>query len=225
MDCLKNLNFYKYCGITILISSSLIWSSHAAVKGSRGNCISEILSANAILNSEYLYKAPLMNVDLRNADIFYSNLPEAVFQKADLSGAAILESDLKKAIFKKAILKYAVIYNTNLEETDFSNADFTFADIYSVNLKKSILRKAIFKNTTLIKVDLSGADLSGADLSGADLSGAKIDDKTIISTTQLALARSLYKIDGLSKQTERLLHEANPKLFEEPEMLRFDLNN
>lgn len=128
--------------------------------------------------NEWRRKNPMIDVDLRMAELQGTDLRGADLHMVDLTGA-----NLSRAKLSGARLSLAILNEANLEEADlgfpgidsddgFDAAVLTSADVRTANLKKARLVGAELIGTHLSESDLTEANLEQANLGMADLSGA-----------------------------------------------------
>ena len=112
-----------------------------------------------------LQKINLINANLKETKLQYSNLYQANLEKADLSKAKLLETNLQSAKLKNANLAGAGLLEANLQFTDLENAR---------------LGGAQFNEGTIFnQTNIKGALFEGATgLTSNQISMSKTDSKT-----------------------------------------------
>ena len=135
-----------------------------------------------------------LDLDLSNAWLHHSKLPNANIANTNLTDAILDYADLKKATFYGVKLKGTRFYNANLSGAGFNDMDLSMADFGHVNLSCAILastnlsganfQHAIIANALLTRANLAGAvflesNLSGARLMNANLTGAHFWDANL----------------------------------------------
>jgi len=106
----------------------------------------------------------LMNADLTDTLVMYTNFNDADLFRVDLSG-----KDLTGTILTEADLTQA-----NLAGVDLSGKDFGLSTMSGKEKIGTIFTGANLSDTNLTGTDLSGKDLTGTILTGADLSNANL---------------------------------------------------
>jgi len=109
--------------------------------------------------------------DLFGADFNHANLQEVDLKEADLRYTNFHHADLSESKLFGAKLKGANLSKTNLYKTSLAEADLNGANLNGANLVK-----ANFLRASLNDADLSGANLSEANLTYANLGGANLSD-------------------------------------------------
>jgi hypothetical protein len=132
-----------------------------------------------------LFKADLLQKDLRGTNLEWAFMVEAILSGADLSGAKLYAADLSDASLIGADLSDASLIGTGLPGADLDGADLSGADLYAANLSGANLSGTDLSDTSLTLADLSdarliGANLSGTDLSEADLSGTDLSEANLV---------------------------------------------
>lgn len=125
---------------------------------------------------------------LSGADLRFSILRRAQFERADLAGADLSCADLTQAKGAGAALRA-----TKLDGAVLGSADLSFTALYRAKLVHANLSNA----------NLQSADLSEADLTGALLSASNLD-KAILS--QVNLRQADYRPIGMPAAAPRLNH-------------------
>ena len=143
--------------------------------------------------SPNLYKAELMEIDLRDANLTGADLSEANLMGANLKGADLsqgnlmgvnfCEADLSQANLTEANLTGAKLIGANLEGVNLSQAKLNEADLSEADLNKADLTQAKIR-----EVVVKGTNLMEANLSGADLTGTLLADAANLTPQQLSLA-------------------------------------
>ncbi|MGK7907287.1 MAG: pentapeptide repeat-containing protein [Synechococcus sp.] len=110
------------------------------------------LSNTKILSSN-LSQADLQEVDLENANICDANLQDANLVRANLSEASLIDSNLQGVDLGQAHLKGANLADTNLKKANLTLANLSLAnlvgaDLNRANLDRTILKDAIYSETT-----------------------------------------------------------------------------
>jgi hypothetical protein len=109
-------------------------------------------------------------------------------------------------------------YNCYLEEAYLVETDLNGADSQGSNLMNAKLLRANLQGANFFWAELMGADLYGADLKWADLSEANISMVKNLSLEMLLEVKTLYKVIGLTADTEAELRKKKPDLFEKPSL-------
>ncbi|MFD8235178.1 pentapeptide repeat-containing protein [Streptomyces sp. NPDC059696] len=147
-----------------------------------------------------LSSSQLVNLDLRDARLYKSNLSgaaiwESDFSDADLQAVNAVGADFCQGFPAEKGIKYGdyrcetkftdtVLAGANLSQADLVGADLSSATLCiepdevfereCPNLTGAYLNAAKLKSANLSEANLRGADLSGADLTAADLSKADL---------------------------------------------------
>ena len=108
--------------------------------------------------------------------------------KAPLIGVELEDADLSYAYLRKAHLRKAVLRDANLEGAKLQEADLQRADLRGANLQDADLQKADLRGTVLGLKPFSGDAVLGgqtaveraaANLKGANLRRAKVNSETV----------------------------------------------
>lgn len=142
--------------------------------------------------NEWRSKNPMVNVDLRIAELQGMDLRGADLHMVDLTGA-----DLSQAKLSGVLLSLAQMQGANLSEADLGYRGLDVDEILEgANLSSADLRKANLSRTRLVCADLSWADLSGANLEGANLEEANLGNaklcKAIMRNARISRANLFY---------------------------------
>lgn len=124
---------------------------------------------------QFLQESDMLGVvNLRNGDLFETNLSGANLVGIDLSGSDLSEANLVDANMCGANLRGAGLIGAYLIVADLSGANLRGAKLSNANLNDAILVGADLRDADLTKADLRGADLSGADLRGANMTETEL---------------------------------------------------
>ena len=126
-----------------------------------------------------LATAQLLDADLSNAMLHYSNLSGANFANTDLTDSFLSYSNLSRAQFHNVDFTRTRLGSANLSGALLQYADLSRGDLHNVNLSgtnllRANLSGAIFQDAKASGALLEGANLSGASFLGADLSRARL---------------------------------------------------
>lgn len=128
------------------------------------------LEKDTSLQGAELWKAKLMDANLR---LF--NLAEASFTDSNLEAADLGWANLENASLADTFLHYV-----NLSFANLRNASLSGSDLVGASLIKTNLTGATLINTDLENACLWGANLTEAYLYGAALEGAEFNKETIL---------------------------------------------
>ena len=109
--------------------------------------------SNTKISSSNLSQADLQEVDLENANICDANLQDANLVRANLSEASLIDSNLQGVNLEQALLKGVNLADTNLQKANLTLANLSLAnlvgaDLNIANLDRTILKDAIYSETT-----------------------------------------------------------------------------
>lgn len=149
------------------------------------------------LSESDLHGSDFRGADLEFADLSNANLNNVDFhgtnlRNADLSGSAVIRTDMSQAVLFGTILTGAKLVGSTLKDANLKHAQLIAAKIEGVDLRGADLRWAHVKGADLRGADLRGADLREADLREADLRGADVSEAKL-EGAKLAGA----KLDGI----------------------------
>lgn len=150
----------------------------------------------AVRNAAWsMFKDSVDVVDLSQADLSNTELPDYDFRKANMSAVKLFNSDLAGADMTGATLTYADMRRVNLANAFLtrvvaSGANLSGANLVDTNLEGADLRGARMGGAHLVGASLANADLTGADMRGANLkftnlSGAKLDGANVEDATMV----------------------------------------
>ena len=155
-----------------------------------------------------LRKAELSFTNLGGADLRCANLNSADFTSADLTKANLVGADLGSADFVGAHLiganlgvadlRGAYLRGANFTGANLTGANLTGAHIFDANLSEANLAGAKLMGANLKGGNLAAAYLSGADLTGANLRGADLSLANLVGTRVNDAKLSDCKIYGIS---------------------------
>jgi uncharacterized protein YjbI with pentapeptide repeats len=133
------------------------------------------------LSRSYLFRADLQNVDLREADIAFSNL-----RGADLSGSKLFrvrgyEVHLEKARLSRSMLSEARLRKAFLSDAQFHETNLVAADLREADLKRAQFQQAKLQSAHLDRAILLGARFEKADLNDTFFVGAQLSSATMKS--------------------------------------------
>lgn len=112
----------------------------------------------------------ISEVNLKDADLYCSNLENSIFDKVNLSNAKLEKANLKNTKFINTTLKNAILYDACLIESDLKNSDLSGSKLCGADL-----RKADLEMSNLVNADLRGANLQEANLRNVEIKGVLID--------------------------------------------------
>jgi uncharacterized protein YjbI with pentapeptide repeats len=140
-------------------------------------------------------------LNLKNANLFKTNLDGVVLDSANLSGTNLATASVVGAQFYNTDLRYArldstsfigtTLYQVSLDSSSVRKAhwdsvtmnEYTTAhgvDMYRAVIRRAVLRGVHFNEASLLNTDFRGSDLSGADFSAAKLAGADLRGANLI---------------------------------------------
>jgi len=154
-----------------------------------GADLSRIDFGQSIANTYHLLDFRLFRVFMLGASFVGAILEDADLSWSVLSDANFSDADLLTVDFLRAQLINADLSRTHIKECNFDGADLTNAVLI-----ESILELFVFKNTTLINVNMrssqfDGVDFEDSDLSGADLTGTYGLESVIFTSVNLLGAK------------------------------------
>lgn len=118
---------------------------------------------------------PDNKIDLREANLY----------NTDLFGANLRGADLYNAELSSTDLRFADLHNTNLQSAYLHSADLRNAILRNANLSYINLCHADLREAMLCEANLSGAYLSYANFCDANLSGANLRDAELFGAQVL----------------------------------------
>ena len=157
---------------------------------------------DAVMKETNLSRANLAFSDLTGASLRHSK-----WDDANLSGARLPEADLRDSCLRNARLEGADLSRCRLIGADLSrtqpelevpgkvnlaHADLTGADLTDADLTRADLTGTNFKNTLLIRADMSGTKTAGMNLGGAVV-------------TNTVLPEAIQSFDGVKAVAEASL--------------------
>lgn len=124
--------------------------------------------------NEFRNKYPMVEIDLRGADLSNANLGGANFSNANLRGANFRYTNLDLANFRGADLREANLTMTLIAGADFSDADLSSADLIAANctgtnFTRANLRYSNLGNANLLETKVSGANISNSYVYGVNV--------------------------------------------------------
>jgi uncharacterized protein YjbI with pentapeptide repeats len=137
--------------------------SHCDLRGAN------LKNAN-LSNSDLRYTQISNKSDLKNANLSNANL-----QGIDLTSSFLNGANLYKSNLNNAVIKYANLQNADLQDTDLTNVEF-----HHSNFRDAKLNRAKLYFTNFAEAQLQGANLKEAKLKLTNLRGAGIDAHTKI---------------------------------------------
>jgi len=117
-----------------------------------------------LLRNQNLSGFQSQEADFRGADMYRTNLSNAVFNGAFMINVRLYEANLTDFSATNSTLN-----GSNLRRVKGKNANFQDSTLSKVNFGRADLQGANFRRAFLIGADFRGADLRGADFRGADL--------------------------------------------------------
>lgn len=162
------------------------------------------------------YKSMLINADLRNAVLSYSEFVKANFTNARMGAGIFYRANFNGTILENVDLTEAVMRHANLDSSNMRNANLTEADLSYASLIKTSLQHVKLYGANLTGANLSGAVLDSSDLRTCILKGA------ILNRTKLRFTK--FQKSDLSGANLRFanLHFAN---LDSAILLRADMRN
>jgi uncharacterized protein YjbI with pentapeptide repeats len=129
--------------------------------------------SGAALSEANFRRASLFEADLRGTNLRGADLSGANFRGANLSRANLRGADLSGTALSSADLPGADLSNARLFEADLSGADLSGADLRRANISGADLRRANLTKANLFECDCAAALFAETGLSNVDLSGCK----------------------------------------------------
>lgn len=138
----------------------------------------------------------LLEADFRNAEILFSDLSRSDlrmvnFENVVLRGVHVDESDFTGAIFRNALIEIVGFFESN----DLTNVDFGNANIRQANFSDLNLRGTDFTNAHLGIVSFLGADLSMAEFEPEAFENVIYDSETKFPDSFSIPNTGMYLID------------------------------
>ncbi|MCB9139189.1 MAG: pentapeptide repeat-containing protein [Caldilineaceae bacterium] len=133
----------------------------------------------ANLRGADFFAGMLYDINLSNADLYFTTFNEATLREANLAQADMAQSrltqaDLRGANLRGTNLRGADLRGADLRGADLSGADLRGAVLADANLSRANLRATILNETNMQRANLHRADLQGANLRRADLRDADL---------------------------------------------------
>lgn len=127
-----------------------------------------------------LFMAKLVAADLRNACLYEANLFQAVLDKAnlyrvDLTRATLIEASLEKAMLQEARLIKAQANKASLQGANLRRANLRRANLQSSILVDAILNTADLREARLSRVNGQGASFTAARMNHVQMVFASFD--------------------------------------------------
>ena len=135
--------------------------------------------ARADLSAARLAGANLSGANLARAKLFRADLSQADLSRANLFRANLSQADLSGANFDGADVSQAFLIRSNLSGASLTGACFKGANFGQASLFRAKLVKAVLREASFFKSDLTEADLSEADLEGANLQEAVLEQTNL----------------------------------------------
>ena len=135
--------------------------------------------------------AHLSNANLERADLTGANLDFTDLQRTNLANAELQGAHLRHADLRGANLQVADLARVHLEWCDFSDADLEGADLDGATVQFVSFSRAKLTGTILNRAHLFDVDFVGANLAGAVAVG------TIFEEVNFAGADGLAEVDHL----------------------------
>lgn len=139
----------------------------------------------ADLRASWLNGVDLWYANLNRADLWKAHLSEAGLLRAELQGAILMEVDMKESQLYGADLRGALLnrsdfrgcefIHANLQGISVENTKFQGAKLQCANLRGANLRNSLFQATDLTCAKLEGALLDRINMAGAELFLANLD--------------------------------------------------
>jgi uncharacterized protein YjbI with pentapeptide repeats len=135
--------------------------------------------SGAVLNGANLERAELAGARLRNAAMGRVNMAYADLAGADLSGANLQRAIASGAGFDDARLANVILHGARLDYARLRRANLTGAvasntQCFRADLSDTTLDKVDFTGANLISASLAGANISNTDFGEANLRGANL---------------------------------------------------
>jgi uncharacterized protein YjbI with pentapeptide repeats len=177
-----------------------------------------------------LVRRSLSFLNLREANLFASDLTYARLESSDLDGivaelvclvfASLSDASLKNAFLWRAVFLHANLSNADLERARLDASNFDYANLIGALLKGASLEGASLRGASLrganlteanlteanlTEANLTEANLTDADLTDADLTGADLTDADLTAANLTRANLTGANFEGVN------LHEANLK--------------
>jgi uncharacterized protein YjbI with pentapeptide repeats len=132
-----------------------------------------------------LNRANLSGLDLRDADLAFSEL-----RGANLTGSILFRSKGIEAHLENARLSRANLGEARLRKAYFRGAQFHEANLVSADLRGTDLTNTQFQQARMQSAHLDGANISGAHFEQADLSDAYLYGVTVTAATVSSILKA-----------------------------------
>jgi len=96
-------------------------------------------------------------------------------QGEDLSGLDLSSISMRRVDLRNANLQNANLSGCNLEDADLRGGDLSFATLNNATMRHARCDGAVFKKSTALAVDFSGASLKDVNFEGSNLSDSKFE--------------------------------------------------
>ncbi|MCC4768499.1 hypothetical protein FXW07_18315 [Methanosarcina sp. DH1] len=156
----------------------------------------------------YLKKSVIVQGDLREAGLQWSNFEGALLIMCDLQKSNFLNSNLRGADLSGANLGRAMLEDADLQGAILSQTKLQNADLRGANLHAAYLGDSI----------LNGTDLTGANLQDAYLEGSYFDSNSCLYNTNLIRANLYHSYIDQTKTFR------NAKIFETYQLYEREIN-
>ena len=123
---------------------------------------------------KHIVDASFMHLNLRGVILEGIDLKQSNLSGKDLSRASMKDSNLAKTNLNNSVLIRCKLHSTIFKEASMMRVNLSEANLTDANLTSAKLSNAILKNANLSNAKLFNADLTQADLSGADLSNTDL---------------------------------------------------
>ncbi len=142
------------------------------------------------LRGANMQQIALYGISLEHADLTGARLRDARLENVDFGGADLTEADMRDAQLGgpephiPCSLIETILRDANLAKADLADNDLRDSDLSNASLSGAYLVGADLRGADLTAADLTGADLALVKLSGANLAEAKLT-KTVLSGARL----------------------------------------
>jgi len=155
------------------LSDMLFWDTKEAIN-KKVQIIKELNQLKVpIIHLQGIY---LMDISLRDLNLFRANLYSSVFHNAKLFYTKFEEADLSYSNFNDIRSTKSNFRNGNLTYCRFENATLIGDDLEGANLTHAIIKNANFQRVNLKKANLFDSILSETNLFQSNLMGADLRD-------------------------------------------------
>jgi uncharacterized protein YjbI with pentapeptide repeats len=152
---------------------------------------------------------PLVDVDLRGADLHGARLSSADLSGADLAGADLNSADLsgvnlRDADLRRANLSWANMTAASVANANLQEANLTWATLCRADLSEAKLNSAKLINSNLTGIDASRASLVAADLGWANMTGAKLRRANMVEANLTRVDLTGADLDAVDFRSAKL---------------------